>query len=69
MTRNGEQQEQIARATWEDNKIVIATEVNFQGNVAEQRRVLSLDGGNLVIDQTNPGRGGGGPIKVVYKKG
>jgi hypothetical protein len=42
--------------------------VNFQGNTAEQRRVLSRDGENLVIDQTNPGRGGGGSIKVVYKK-
>jgi hypothetical protein len=69
VTRGGQQQEQIARATWEGNKLVIATEVNFQGNVAEQRRVLSLEGGNLVIDQTNPGRNGGPPIKVVYKKG
>jgi hypothetical protein len=69
VTRGGEQQAQVAKATWEGNKLVIATEVNFQGNTAEQRRVLSFEGGNLVIDQTNPGRGGGGPIKVVYKKG
>jgi hypothetical protein len=69
VTRGGQQQEQIARATWEGNTLVIATEVNFQGNVAEQRRALSLEGGNLVIDQTNPGRNGGPPIKVVYKKG
>ena len=48
---------------------MIATEVNFQGNTAEQRRVLSLEGGNLVIEQTNPGRSGGPAIKVVYKKG
>jgi hypothetical protein len=69
VTRGGEQQAQVAKATWEGNKLVIATEVNFQGNTSEQRRVLSLESGNLVIDQTNPGRGGGGPIKVVYKKG
>ena len=69
VTRGGEQQEQIAKATWEGNKLAIATEVNFQGNTAEQRRELSLEGGNLVIEQTTPGRSGGGPIKVVYKKG
>jgi hypothetical protein len=69
VTRDGQKQEQIARATWEGDKLVIATEVNFQGNTAEQRRVLSLEGGNLVIEQTNPGRSGGPAIKVVYKKG
>ena len=69
VTRDGQQQEQIARAAWEGDKLVIATEVNFQGNTAEQRRVLSLEGGNLIIDQTNPGRNAGPPIKVVYKKG
>ena len=69
VTRDGQKQEQIARATWEGDKLVIATEVNFQGNTAEQRRVLSLEGGNLVIEQTNPGRNGGPAIKVVYKTG
>jgi hypothetical protein len=69
VTRDGQKQEQIARATWEGDKLVIATEVNFQGNTAEQRRVLSLEGGNLVIEQTNPGRSGGPATKIVYKKG
>jgi len=69
VTRDGQKQEQVARATWEGDRLVIATEVNFQGNTAEQRRVLSLEGGNLVIEQTNPGRSGGPAIKVVYKKG
>jgi len=69
VTRNGEQQDQIAKATWEGEKLVIATEVNFQGNVAEQKRVLSLENGNLVIEQTNPGRNGGGATKIIYKKG
>jgi hypothetical protein len=69
VTRNGQQQEQVAKAIFEGSKLVITTEVNFQGNTGEQRRVLSLEGGNLVIDQTNPGRAAGGPIKVVYKKG
>jgi hypothetical protein len=69
VTRAGQQQEQVAKASWEGSRLVIATEVNFQGNTADQRRVLSLEGGNLVIEQTNPGRNGGGPTKVVYKKG
>lgn len=69
VTRDGKQQEQVAKATWEGNELVIATEVNFQGNTAEQRRVLSLEGGTLVIDQTNPGRNAGPSIRVVYKKG
>ena len=34
----------------------------------DQRRVLSMEGGNLVIEQTNPGRSGGATIKVAYKK-
>jgi len=69
VTRNGEQQEQTAKAMWEGDKLVIATDVNFQGNTAEQRRVLSLENGNLVIEQTNPGRNGGAATKIVYKKG
>jgi len=69
VTRNGEQQEQTAKAMWDGDKLVIATDVNFQGNTAEQRRVLSLENGNLVIEQTNPGRSGGAATKVIYKKG
>jgi hypothetical protein len=68
MTRDGQQQEQTATAAWDGNKLVIVTQVRFQGNTREQRRVLSMEGGNLVIDQTNPGRSGGASIKVVYKK-
>ena len=68
VTRDGQQQEQIATATWDGNKLVIATQVRFMGNTREQRRVLAMEGGNLVIDQTNPGRGGGAAFKVVYKK-
>jgi hypothetical protein len=69
VTRDGQQHEQIATATWDGNKLVIATQVRFMGNTREQRRVLAMEGGNLVIDQTNPGRSGGAAIKVVYKKG
>ena len=67
----GGQQEQVSKATWEGNKLVIVTTINAGGNNIEQRRVLSMEGGNLVIEQTAPGRGGGEPTttKVVYKKG
>jgi hypothetical protein len=67
----GGQQEQVSKATWDGNRLVITTTVNFGGNTVEQRRVLSMEAGNLVIEQTNPGRGGGEATttKVVYKKG
>jgi hypothetical protein len=67
----GGQQEQVSKAMWDGNRLSITTTVNLGGNAAEQKRVLSMEGGNLVIEQTNPGRGGGAPTtaKVVYKKG
>jgi hypothetical protein len=67
----GGQQEQVSKAAWEGNRLVITTTVNAGGTPAEQRRVLSIEGGNLIVEQTNPGRQGGAPTtaKVVYKKG
>ena len=67
----GGQQEQVSKATWDGAKLVIVTSLNFGGNAVEQRRVLSMEGGNLVLEQTQPGRGGGEPTttKVTYKKG
>jgi len=67
----GGQTEQVSKATWDGSKLVIVTTVNQGGNNVEQRRVLSMEGGNLVIEQTAPGRGGGEPVttKLVYKKG
>jgi hypothetical protein len=67
----GGQQEQVSKATFDGNRLVIVTSINAGGNTIEQRRVLSLDGGNLVVEQTAPGRGGGEPTttRIVYKKG
>ena len=67
----GGQQEQVSKATWDGSKLVITTTVNFGGNAAEQRRVLSMEGPRLIIEQTNPGRQGGEPTvaKVAYTKG
>jgi hypothetical protein len=63
----GGAQEQVSKAVWEGNKLAVTTTTAF----GEQKRVLSLEGGNLVIEQTNPGREGGPPttVKLVYKKG
>jgi hypothetical protein len=69
MTRDGQQFDQLSTAKWEGNSLVIVTKLTFQGNTREQRRVLSMDGGNLVIDQTTPGRNGTTTVKVAYKKG
>ena len=67
----GGAQEQVSKATWEGNKLVITTQLNFGGNAVEQKRTLSMEGGDLVIEQSQPGRDGGAPTttKVVYKKG
>jgi hypothetical protein len=67
--RNGAQ-EQVSKTMWMGNKLMITTTLNFGGNTVEQSRTLSLEGGNLVIEQSQPGRDGGAPQtqKVVYKK-
>ena len=59
------------RATWEANTIVVIIRANLGGNVMEQRRVLSIDRGNLVIELMMPDPLGGNPttVRVVYKKG
>ena len=66
----GGQQEQVSKAMWMGNKLMITTTLNFNGNNVEQSRTLSMEGGNLVIEQSQPGRDGGPPQtqKVVYKK-
>ena len=67
----GGQQEQVSKAMWKGNSLVITTTLNFGGNNVEQTRTLSMEGGNLVIEQSQPGRDGGAPNvqKLVYKKG
>ena len=67
--RNGAQ-EQVSKTMWMGNKLMITTTVNAGGNNVEQSRTLSLEGGNLVVEQTQPGRDGGAPQtqKLVYKK-
>jgi hypothetical protein len=61
----------VMRATWEANKIVVVIRANLGGNVIEQRRVLSIDRGDLVIELALPDPQGGDStvVRVVYKRG
>lgn len=65
MGRGGEPAPQVSTATWKGSTLVIVT----KGANGDTTRTVSLDGGNLVIDQTGPGREGT-PVtqKIVYKK-
>ena len=66
----GGAQEQVSKAMWDGAKLVITTQLNFGGNAIEQKQTLSMEGGNLVVEQSRPGRDGGAPTvtKLVYKK-
>jgi hypothetical protein len=59
-------QEQVSKATWQAGKLVITSTTQF----GETKQTLSLVGGNLNVEQTNPGREGGAPTTttIVYKK-
>jgi hypothetical protein len=59
--------EQVSKAVWDGAKLVVTT---MAGN-GEQKRVFAMEGGNLTIETTAPGRDGGPgtPTKVTYKKG
>ena len=63
----GGPQEVVSKATWEGAKLVIVTTTQ----AGEQRRTVSMEGANLVIETTQPGRDGGPPNtnKLVFKKG
>jgi hypothetical protein len=65
MTRGGEM-DQVSKASWDGQTLKIVT----TGQNGDTTRVLSLEGGKLVIDSTLPGRDGS-PMttKVTYTKG
>ena len=67
----GEPTAQISKAVWDGAKLVVTTTINAGGNNIEQKRVFAMEGGNLTIETTQPGRDGGPgtPNKVTYKKG
>jgi hypothetical protein len=59
-------QDMESKAAWDGAKLVITTTTPN----GEQKRVLSLEGGNLVVEATNPGREGGAATtaKITFKK-
>ena len=63
--------ERVSKAMWDGARLVITYTANFGGNAIDRKQTLSLEGGNLVVETTPPGRGGGPGtfIKIVYKKG
>jgi len=66
VTGRGGQTEQVAKAAWEGNVLSVTTTTGF----GDQKRTFALDGGNLVVETTTPGRDGGPGMatKVTYKK-
>jgi hypothetical protein len=63
--------ESTSKASWDGAKLSISTTTDFNGNSIESKSVVSLDAsGNLVIERTAPGFGGGGPTTTTqtYKK-
>ena len=69
MGRGGEI-ETKSTAKWDGSKLTIVTKTPAQdGTVREATQTWSLEGGNLVIDATRPGRDGS-PMttKTTYKK-
>lgn len=67
----GEPTAQVSKAVWDGAKLVVTTTINAGGNNIEQKRVFAMEGANLTIETTQPGRDGGPgtPTKVTYKKG
>jgi hypothetical protein len=64
--------EQVSRARFDGSRLVITTQQNFGGNNVETTIGMSLDAqGNLVVETTAPGRGGGAPTTTTmrYRKG
>ena len=62
----GGQMEQVSKATWAGQSLVVTTAMG----AGEMKRTLSLQGGNLVVETSAPGRDGGPGMtsKIVYKK-
>lgn len=63
--------EQVSTAVWSEGKLTITTSMAFGGNPFETTMALSLNTeGNLVVESTNPGRGGGPTTTTsTYTKG
>jgi hypothetical protein len=70
MGRGGAEVENKSTAKWDGSKLTIVTKTPAgDGSIREATQTWSLEGGNLVVDSTRPGRDGA-PMtaKVTYKK-
>jgi hypothetical protein len=71
LTMGGNSVEQTSKARWEGDKLIIDTKMNMNGNDIASSMSLWIDaGGQLVVESTGAGRGGGPPTttKMTYKK-
>ena len=57
--------ERVLSTRWEGNKLTIIGMLNVDGKTLQQNREMSMEGGNLVIEQI----GGPAAIKRIFKKG
>jgi hypothetical protein len=64
--RGGAPTEQVSKAMWAGNNVVVTTTTG----AGEEKRTFSMDGGYLVVETSAPARNGGAPniTKVTYKK-
>jgi hypothetical protein len=72
MMGRGGQTEQVSKAVWEGNKLVVTTNFQMGENAVTRTETFALDAsGQLVVSRTQPGRGGGEPTTTTqtYKKG
>ena len=58
--------EQVSKAMWAGSNIVVTTTTG----AGEEKRTFSMEGDNLVVETSAPGRNGGAPniTRVTYKK-
>ncbi len=72
LTIQGNSIDQLSTTKWDGGKLLVNTKMDFGGNIAELKMVMSLDpSGNLLVETTRPDfQGGGAPIttKAAYKK-
>ena len=64
--------ETTSTAKWDANKLVVTTNINFNGQAISTTMSLSLDAsGQLIVESSGFGRGGAAPTptKQTYKKG
>jgi len=69
--RGGAAIDQLSNANWQGSNLLVSTKSTFNGNPVQMSMTLSLDAaGNLVVQSTGSGRGGGTQIttKTTYRK-